>query len=570
MALIGSLALSIRARTEQLKTDLQPALKAIADWGEAAKKAGADAKEVDAQMARMRKEAYELGRTGKDSGVSLQQGLSKAKVAASALTGAISAMSSEMGGAVGHATRLGTSLISSFLAGGPVALGITAITAGIAALAGASKEAQEEINRVREEAEKAGKAARDSLLSEGEQRARLRDQLAEKRGQVNPGFASEQALRRELKGRLAVLEDGISEERRKIEKWSAERATLRVEMLKQTFGESGANEETAKRDALIEAAREAISLKEQAAASARETAKLDLEAANLARTQADQQERQEAALKRIKGIVGGIGQDFEGVTKSLHAQAEAAKDVEKSLGRARGIAKSLNEAADDYAAAQQKAADKQQAAVLKSGDDMLLRLGRKLTEAAEARARAEEKQQAAASKAEREQTALAMKRAEEEAKVTEEKRKQAAEVQKQLDITKRFANFGGAAGGTFGFGAGTIGGAWGPGGSNVKKKGGPAGAAGGQGAAAIFNLPDLGPSYKALETELAKIPPWIERLVSSQGELGAAAQRAVERVGKAAAKGLSSNTSRIKALEGKAEALERDIVRAAGADQVGG
>jgi predicted nucleic acid-binding Zn-ribbon protein len=623
---ITSLAASIRVRAESMKQDIKPALEAIESWGKAAKEAGLDTQTINREMGKMRAEAARGPKAAAEATDSFRQKLTAAKQGAAALSGAISAMSSEVGGAVGHVTRLGTSLTSAFLAGGPVALGVTAISAGIAFIAGESAKAAEE-------AEKAKKAHSEWA----ESGARLTQEYA----------ASVDALRR----KLAALEGGPAEQR-SYERWVRERSAVQVlekdveRLTKRTadYAAARASQASAEQDAERQRARGSMGgramaghFDEKAAKYAAEAESIQREIAELSakiathratildltNKTADAEERTEAAAKkvegyksRLKGIVSGINADMErgaSATKEMAANAarinaalnkEFAQNIEDAYGLLAKpppgyISKAQQDqvdkmSEDNFASLGKrlKAFEQEHAARVKSKDELRrqlelmgaandfdrerMEIANRLADGIAKHAKDEEAQILLKQIAMRENVELAKREADENKRAAEEMKKQ-LEAQRQKsrlvgerkDITKRFGNVGGSA---FGFGMGQAGTGMGDIGADAARAKRAAGDIPGKGSGIAaqlaggkgLDLPDVSAQMKAMEAEIAKLPPFFERLSGAVTSFSATTRSVVGDLGRSTERAVSGLRSDQNSLKEEVRALARDIERAGG------
>lgn len=618
MATIGSLALAIRARTEQLKGDLKPALDAIKHWGEAARAAGADSKEVERAMARMRMEAMQ-GRDMAQGPLALEGALRKAKVGAAALSGAISAVSSEVGGAVGHVTRLGTSLTSAFLAGGPIALGVTALAAGIAAITGANQEAAkaaEEAQRKHREwlddSKKRALETRDAILS-------IRDANRAK-GLGSPELAGQfTADRKDAEAMLGNLREQ-ADARREMSRLERERAALVAavpDWVKQqgTMGSrSGAIADLERQIALEKEKLDALNTEmrrlEEKDRVAREgeaigQRQLETEAARnkmgadgneAARKRVEQlREQLEVAqeLREVEASRAALERDGMAAARDrvseLMAEREAAieKQAKDSVGKVKSIAKGMDEggeAAKKWVVEQEnfKKGLRDELQLLQAANryereriEIRRRLAADLKRAAgDAQAVADAEAIAAERMKEvaHQEAAAAKEKAEAERQATLEKQKQMQLLKEQVDITKRFANFGGKS--PFGFGQGVIGSGLGDitgAIANQKYKAAAKQPGGGAVAnAAVPNPPtDVSPRVEKLVQTIQAWAVSHEKTAGAIGKLEAATQQAFERSSKATEKAVATVARGVKALEAKVREHDRQLQRAAAGAGVG-
>jgi hypothetical protein len=572
------MALAVRARTEKLKQDLKPALDEIARLGEVMKGAGVEAKEVERYMARLRSEAVRgtgaFAQQDQAAGA-FEDKLKRVKTATSAVAGAMSAMSSEIGGAVGHATRLGTSLMQSFLAGGSIAAGVTAIAAGFAAITGAAREAAAEIERVRKKTEDLQAQSRRTLESMQDTLARKQDELAVSRKLMDSEEAAERQVRREWQARVRATEAGIAETKAKLQRWYEEVAAEEEKMHKLRAGGVGANEgEIQKRRGWIAENEAHLKALQDELAAAKKIAALDLEAINHKRTKAAEAKKAadeakaeadalakmaaegEEAIKRRVEDLGAVE------AKREEAAASAEQADREAIARQRELRDAMAEAyglqarmiGENARLEEQVLRDKMAAA----GEAAMKAREAELVKQVEAAAETKVAEQA------KEATEATRQRAAISAGTTNELIRQKQLLAEQADITKRFANFGGSS--PFGFGKGVIGsglGSIGMGPQRMRARvmppaGGGSGAGGGGGG---LNLPDLAPDIKALQAELAKIPPWFEKLASAVRSASAAGKGAVLDLGKAAertATALRRDTDELRAeVRALAKAIER-------------
>ena len=612
MATIGSLALAIRAKTDQLKRDLAPALSAIKEWGSAAVAAGADAKEVDRAMGRMRAEAMKGSDAMKGAGNAMEGGLRRAKVAASALTGAISAVSSEVGGSIGHVTRLGTSLTSAFLAGGPIALGVTALAAGISAIAGSSREAEEAAKKAREAHIKWMEDARSKTRSLAEALAETQDHLRALRlgapelaGRFTADRKEAEALRNVL-DEIADSQRRLSAAQKTADQITEQRAATG---LLQLSGQLLADAE-----AIIRIEREKLTALGEQAQKLQEGSRAADERLRLEKDGEQSVKRTATYMERLRGLVKGVASDFDAGAAAARKMADEAQRIDIARNKElagqikSGMGIGAKGAPPKFSAEQLKSFDEMSRASQvemvkrieaaqkgkKAQTDLVTGLKRELdllkltTNEARERYMIQEKlnQRIKEAKGDEEAIALAKKisaiesaqlaekeaqaakeKAEAEAKATLEKVKQKGLMQEQLDITKRFANFGGTS--AFGFGKGVIGtgmGAMNAPGGKVSYQGvtGPTGPS--QGGAGVqgkgLNLPDLGPQFKALEAELAKIPPWYQRLADAVTSASAGTKQVVIELGQTTARATAALRRDQNQLAADVRALRRAIDRA--------
>lgn len=554
MSVAGTLALSIRANTEKVKQDLKPALDAIKEWGVAAEKAGLSTSEVNREMAKMRAEASRGPKAAAEATNTLQQNLQKAKMGAAALSGAVSAMSSEVGGAVGHVTRLGTSLVSSFLAGGPVALGITAIAAAFSAMGGSAREAAEEVKRAEEAVRRLREEGDKNIESIRGEVAAKRDAIDVGRGLISQSEADERAARRRWQKRVADTEKGIAEEKAAILRWSQERAELEARRLSQGVGGiiAGKSGEEEKRDAWIARAKARLEMLAKEMDEARKLEMTERELDNQRKTAAEAEEK---SKKKVEVSNKETKKDIEDILKGAKAWNaigdEIAKDAERinaalsgelaaNISRAYGMEAQMTEQAVRAAEAAKEMAESTKSAA----DDSQM-----IAAAAEVRAEAE-------------------------AKVTEQVREQSRLVAKRLDITKRFSNVGGS---MFGFGAGQVGTGIGDIGGDANRARRAAGDIPGKGgglAAQIasgkgLQLPDVSAQIKALEAEIAKVPPLFERLSGAVTGFGSATKAAVVEMGKSTERAVGNIRSQTDALRAEVRSLSKAIERAGNGTGVG-
>lgn len=563
MAVIGSMALAIRAQTEKLKGDLRPALDAIKEWGEAAKAAGADAKEVDRAMGRMRAEAMRGGEAGKNAGRSMAESLGNARKVAASLTGALGVVGGEMSGVAGHAIRLGSSLTQAFLAGGPVALGVTAMTAGFAALAGAAADSAKEIARARKEAEDFARAGQDRIAQDQEATQRIRDEMREKRGMEQAGFAEEQATRRRQKKRLDELAAAIAEERRKITDWQREKADLEALPTELRNAESG---EISKRDEWIASAKKHLEVNEALLASARDLAKAENESVNLGRTkaEADRKAKESAdAVKVVSDEIADVGKEIlRGVEAWAEAQDKVSERVEQTRLKTLGAAEAAREAGERSAAKTEAAKEK----AARAEEDRLRRLEIKDKAAADKAAAANAKISKMVSEqmqADHTALGLAQEKAGVEEKITQEKQRQTAAARELADITKRFANFGGAAGGMFGFGKGQMGFGWSQGRGDMPRRGTRTGPASSK--ESPFDtkpLEQTAANVQQATKAMQALPPMFERVAQATKEMGAAAGAAADRMAKTTTAVVGEVAAKVRTLQQRVDRFDSELRRA--------
>lgn len=399
MATIGSLALAIRARTERLKTDLKPALDEIARLGEVMKASGMEAKEVERHMGRMRAEAVR-GAGGAqqhaDATEAFGQRLRNAKTAAAALTGAISAMSSEVGGAVGHVTRLGTSLTASFLAGGPGALGATALAAGIAAIADASREAERA-------AEETAKAQKRWFEDQERQAVQVRDRVLELRDAVRaaalgaPGLASGIGAERrqaeeftkdleqqeEIRRRIAKLQEVLVSKERDLAALAGTRTPTPMVRQSQKYVDAAR--------AAVEAEKENLRVVQERLATRQEEAKLQNElAAETVKADREEAERSRMAATGVAAMelrAQNLRREVEDLETARSLEADRTRMIQEGALAARARASQLQGVIAKQDAQMRQQAEEARDAAFKDSDARLLGLGRHLKQKAQERAR---------------------------------------------------------------------------------------------------------------------------------------------------------------------------------------
>lgn len=564
MATIGSMAISVRAQTEKLKQDLKPALDAIKDWGAAAKSAGVEAGEVDKAMARMRAEAMRGGEQGKKAGASIEDGLKRGKTAAAALTGAISAMSSELQGTVGVALRLSTSLTQSFLAGGPIALGVTALGAAFSALAGSAGEAAKEMARSRQEAENFVRAGKQSIENDIEAAQALKDKMREQRGEESAGFAEEQAIRRRYAARLKAVDEGIATERQKIEQWNRERADIEsaFQSYRGLSASEDASEEVKKRDQWIADAKARLAAYEQMREAQRNLAATQLESLNLSKSKTEADAAAVALAEKVKAVHDGIASIQDGVVRRASEWAEAQGRVAEQAERGRLAMLEMADKARGWRDTQNQT---YWDSLVKGAEAGNLRISKLQNERAKAQKENARLAQQASEAMQVDHTALGMaqQREEIEKRITAEKQAQTAAVRQQLDITKRFANFGGAANGVFGFGAGAAGFSWG--GQQAQRRKAPGAGAQGKGGSGAFDpkpLQDTAAAADATAKALQALPPMFQRVADAAKSMATAAATAGDRMARTTVRVVADLASAEHALEKRVDRFERDLARA--------
>lgn len=617
MATIASLALAIRARTERLKQDLKPALDEIKHWGASAVAAGGDAKEVNREMARMRAEALRGSDAARTTTRSFGETLRSARTAASALTGAISAVSGEIGGAVGHVTRLGSSIAQAFLAGGPIAAGVTAVTAGIAGLIAANNEVAEAAKRAAEEhrkwlddAQKRVEALRDSvrniqadlratLLGAPELSGEFREQLRidRERAGIWKQMRDAQERMREhqqtidtttvddefraaaaggeaggyTRGDRSRAQQGVSDEREKLD-------ALRKQL-------DALEEEERALDRLGDARRQVAA--EEAAADAQRKQGLDeqkrqqdeIAASIRAAVEASQrwlqtQDRLTASAARMRTTVEGIAKQAKsaGDIVAEGAWSKLTEGQNDSLLR-------LARAQDQRAAAKKASAERMQGyreelEDLQAGNrfardrlEINRELERRLKAAQAANAGAAEVEAIRAVAAARltklaNEEADAVKRAaDEKARATKEMREQVELARKQVDITKRFAALPGT-GGAFGFGAGTPGLTWSGGSGDMGRRRGqrPQTAKGQLGEPAAASLDSSG-KLKAIEGAWSKLPEALAREKAALASLEKSVLDGTARILKATEKSIASLKATVREHERRIREGEKRLAR---------
>lgn len=533
MALIGSLALSIRAQSERLRQDLKPALDEIKRVGQAMMDAGMSAQEANREMARMRADAVRGPKAVAEATDGMRQKLQAAKQGAAALSGAISAMSSEVGGAVGHVTRLGTSLTSAFLAGGPVALGVTALAAGISAIAGSSSEAA----KAAEEARKAhlrwmddAKKATDTALERVEV---LRDRMRA----ISLGAP-------ELAGAFTDERKGAEVYKEKLDEVMA--AELRLSNLQRDRAKAVAG--------LIKNPKTASGVLMNAPVEARIKA-LDAEIAR-EREKFEQGNKILRALEDEVRLRDQVAQHEAESVKTTESRVEVTKEEVRAVKEVVQEKENLNKRIGD---AYGEIAD-------------MVAMEQKLKESSEAQAKAAETQADAAQAI----ASATEMRVEAEKAITEQVREQQRLVTRRPDITKRFSNVGGS---MFGFGAGQAGtgiGDIGGDAARAARGAGPWSKGGGIGplAASIaggkgLDLPDPSAAIKAMDAEIAKIPPLFERLTGAVTGASATTRRVVGDLGRSTEKAVGALRSDQNAMEAEVRALARAIERAGAGNGAG-
>jgi hypothetical protein len=575
VALIGSLALSVVAKTERLKQDLKPALDAIRDWGKAAEAAGLSTSEINREMARMRSEAARGPKEAAAGTAALNQSLSKVKQGVAAVSGAISAMSSEVGGAIGHVARLGTNLTSSFLAGGPVALGVAAISAGFSAIAGSAGEAEAAINKTVEATAKLQKESAETIEQIQSQIDANNDRLAVEYGVMSKDEAGDRARDRAYQAFIKKTSDQMLKARGMITYYEEELAFW--EKQGRTTGSYNTGEIGKRRADLEHWQAELKRLEDLRQKRAElEGGEIAIERRQRERA-AEKKEQEERDEKLNKAGQAAADERVKSLREELEVTKEIADEraaiVQKEKEDLAGLNKRITDAYGEEARrvaegvrAQQSIADGSLSA---QGEEAAAR------RVAELRARVDAEQDVA--EAAKQAAAATKEKVEAEKQATEAVREQRRLVDKQADITKRFANFGG--GSLFGFGAGQAGTGLGDIGrdaararqaaGNIPSKIDPNSAAGQIAGGKGLNLPDLSPQLKAIEAEIAKIPPWYERMSQAVTGFGSTTRRVVGDLGRATDHAVGSLRADQDAMEAEVRSLAQQIERSGGGTGTG-
>lgn len=618
MATIASLALAIRARTEKLKQDLKPALDEIKAWGASAVAAGGDAREVNREMARMRAEALKGTEAAGRTGSKFTETLRNARTAASALTGAISAVSGELGGAVGHVTRLGSSIAQAFLAGGPIAAGVTAITAGISALVGANNEAAEAAKKAAEEHRR--------WLDDARQRAEaLRDTVRGIQADLRATSLGAPELSGEFREQLRIdkeranlwkqmneLQESARTERAKRAEMSDAEAWLRQHPdqgprgMAKAFDRSVEDERQAKEKiAKLQETLDALAEEEKALDDVR---RVQQEAA-AEQAAADAQRKKDLAEQKKQNdeIAASIKDAVEHAVRWAGAQAKVADETERTrramietADKAREQRDAQNQTywddlrkgaeagnlrisklQDERAKAKSSAAERVQALRdelqdLQAGNRFArerIQIGRELDKSLKAAhaAKAGEAEvdalravaAARIAKLSKEEAEAVRRSAEEKARMTKEMREQAELARKQLDITKRFAALPGT-GGAFGFGAGTAGLGWSGGSGDMGRRRGqrPPSAKDQLGAPAASAV-DSSAKLKAIEGAWSKLPEAIAREKAALSSLEKSVLDGTSRILKATEKSIASLKATVREHERRIREGEKRLARVA-------
>lgn len=629
MALFGSIALALRARTEGFAADLRTSTDAIKQWAVEARKAGMPAQEVSQRMAEMQRNARAVA----EQGAAAEKGLKNLKTVASSTAGAVSALSSEMGGAVGSVTRLGGSLIQSFLAGGPIAAGITGITALVSGLVSGLGAGSEEIEKTRAASNRMAaemQTAFTETLSATERLWVIIKSMREGRpedvatydrqAELNKKITDSEERRAHLVERIRNWQKEIVEEEEsffrlkseiaKREAWIAADQRENVKLLKQEEADrerfrvdqiriaEELGQESRKETSEITRQRKE---REQQVKKERELLQIRRELNNVLNSydplptatggvptgggdglSSDAREAQ-GAFERFKERVGSKEwmdpEDFKDVGK---ASKQVSDDWEKTKKESEQAALNLGKhltAFEKAHAEHQRFIEsmRYETELQRAGNEFArerLRIQHELTEnliraGADEAARAAAKELSAAklTSLAKEEAEAAKAKADAEKKAAIEKQKAAEHARTELDITQKFANFNGAAGGAFGFGKGMVGGTWSAeGGDFAKRKNGPkkgAGSAGGAGGDGSVPQPpaDATPKIDFLIKTIGRWAESNEKHVAGWDKFGQAVESAADRAAKATERGFARMDERMRRMEQKQRSLEQRIDR---------